>query len=77
MDGNKIKMVSHSFILMCYFIFSSYMGNNQCYLLVVLPGITSGLPLVVRNALNHGKLLAKVSYLYLYFFCLKCTISPF
>ena len=51
MDGNKIKMVSHSFILMCYFIFSSYMGNNQCYLLVVLPGITSGLLLVVRNAL--------------------------
>ena len=89
MDSNKIKTVSTReaqdgwqkdqngklFIyLMCYFIFSSYMGNNQCYLLVVLPGATSGLPLVVRNALNHGKLLCstKVSYLYLYlFFCLK------
>ena len=72
MDSNKVKTVparkaqdgwqqdqnGKSFThFMCYFIFSSYMGNNQCYLLVVLPGATSGLPLVVQNALNHGKLL--------------------
>ena len=54
MDSNKIKMVSHSFILMLFHFLDNRVGNNQCYLLVVLPGVTSGLLLVMQNALNHG-----------------------
>ena len=92
MDSNKIKTVpareaqdgwqkdqnGKSFTHLYVISFSLGVGNNQCYLPVVLPGATSGLPLVVLNALNHGKLLTKVRYLYLYlFFCLKCTFSPF
>ena len=45
------KSFIHSNVLF-HFLYS--VGNNQCYLPVVLPGATSGLPLVVLNALNHG-----------------------
>ena len=78
MDRQQQDQNGKSFTHLYVISFSLGVGNNQCYLLVVLPGATSGLPLVVLNALNHGKLLTKVSYLYFYlFFFVKIYILPF
>ena len=56
-DGLQQDQNGKSFIYFKVISFSLGVGNNQCYLLVVLPGVTSGLPLVMLNALTHGKLL--------------------
>ena len=78
MDRQQQDQNGKSFTHLYVISFSLGVGNNQCYLLVVLPGATSGLPLVVLNALNHGNLLTKVSYLYFYlFFFVKIYILPF
>ena len=50
-DGLQQDQNGKSFIYFNVISFSLGVGNNQCYLLVVLPGATSGLPLVVLNAL--------------------------
>ena len=51
-DGLQQDQNGKSFIYFNVISFSLGVGNNQCYLLAVLPGITSGLLLVVQNALN-------------------------
>ena len=53
-DGLQQDQNGKSFISFNVISFLLGVGNNQCYLLVVLPGVTSGLPLVVLNTLNHG-----------------------
>ena len=52
-DGLQQDQNGKSFIYFNVISFSLGVGNNQCYLLVVLPGVTSGLPLVMLNALNR------------------------
>ena len=56
-DGWQKDQNGKSFIYFNVISFFLGVGNNQCYLLAVLPGVTSGLLLVMLNALNHGKLL--------------------
>ena len=77
-DGLQQDQNGKSFIYFNVISFSLGVGNNQCYLLVVLPGIASGihLSLAMQNALNHGTLLCStnVSYLYLYCFLFKIYI---
>ena len=48
-DGLQQDQNGKSFIYFNVILFSLGVGNNQCYLLVVLPGATSGLLLVVRK----------------------------